>query len=232
MYKLLNFFLETIKTKFDKDTLKLLTKQKMLSPVIFEKDGKLEYLNEEQFEKTFDVEYLPNLYFENLKQLRSVYTKCKKALKIGDIAEKEIWLGTYFEEEITSGKTPKVYIKWIDEYKGYGLFALQNLPSGTFIGEYTGFLRKYKRRMDVKNSFCFEYPIGTAAKSKYTIDAKYMGNHIRFVNHSSRPNIIPHLAYCKNMIHVILRASQFIPKGTELTYDYGPRYWQKREKPL
>lgn len=223
-------FLKQINTKIDKDVLLLLTKQKMKKPVIFEKDGKLEYLSDAEFEKIFDVEYISNLHFETLKQLKTIYRKCKKSLKKGDLAEKEIWLGTYFEEEIINGKSPKVYIKWINEYKGYGLFALQDLEEGSYIGEYAGILRKYKRRLDIKNSFCFEYPV--ASNQKYTIDAKYMGNQIRFVNHSKSPNLIPHLALCKNMLHVILRASEFIPKGSELTYDYGPKYWQKREKPL
>jgi uncharacterized protein len=231
MFDFLEQILDIFKLKIEKEALMLLVKQKMKAPLALEIDGKLEFLDQKDFEKLFEVEYLPNLFFKDLTLLKTMVKKCKKAIKMGDMAEKETWLGTYFENEILNFLSPKVYLKWINEYKGYGLFALKDLKADTFIGEYTGFLRKYKRKMDEKNSYCFEYSLGLK-KTRYTIDAKYMGNYVRFINHSFNPNITPHIAYCKGIAHVFLMSKEFIPKGTELTYDYGPRYWQKREKPL
>jgi uncharacterized protein len=209
----------------------LLKKQQTTVSVKVEKDGALSMASVEDFNKIFEVEYLPNLFFENPKLLRKTARRIKRGIKIGSLSEREIWLGTYFQNEVQNGYSARVYIKWIDEFKEYGLFADQNLKEGAYICEYTGTVRKYKRRLDKKNSYCFEYKIGDERKSHLTIDAKEMGNYARFINHSETPNLEPFAALVNGIIHIILRAKQPISKGTELTYNYGPKYWQKREKP-
>ena len=135
------------------------------------------------------------------------------------------------ENEIVTGYIPNVFIKRIDHYKGYGLFALSNLKKDSFIGVYTGYIRKHKKRLDRKNGYCFEYQTLFSKKTPFTIDAKYGGNYTRFINHSYKPNLSLFLAYCKNIMHIILVTNRDIEKGEELTYDYGENYWKKREKP-
>ena len=227
--KLLKDLLGKIRKKEPLD-ISVLKRNKSLSKIIIKEDDKLKILSESDFEKKFDVKYLPNLLFKDLKMLKDVQSKSQKALKDLDIAEKEIWLGTYYEKEIKFGRVANAYIKWIDEYKGYGLFALFDLKPETFIGEYTGEVRRHKKALDEKNSYCFEYKIGSS--SKYTIDAKYMGNIIRFINHSFLPNLTTAAAYQGGIVHIILKTNSYIKKDSELSYDYGPTYWKKRENPL
>ena len=214
----------------DVDSFCFLKKQKMIEPVFFMKEDKIIKLSSEEFYKIFDVEYLPSLYFSNLALLKKVIILCKKQILKGFIAEKETWLGIYFEEKLKKFSSAPVYIKWIDERKGFGLFAMRDLKENTFIGEYTGEVRKYRKRDDNKNCYCFEYKLGK--HSSYTIDAKYMGNITRFINHGFSANLTTWPAYSDQNMHIIMKTNAFIPKDTELTYDYGPTYWKKREKPF
>jgi len=212
------------------ESYRYLKKGKGRKNILIKIKDKIENFSCERFEKFFDVEYLSNLYFKDIKILRKAVLKCKKAIRMGYIAEKEIWLGTYYSEEIEQGDTSKVYIKWIDPYKEYGLFALEELREDCFIGEYTGLVRRHKSRLDKKNGYCFEYQIGY--KSPFTIDAKYCGNYLRFINHSYKPNLSLFPAYYRGIIHIIMKTNRSVKKDEELTYDYGPNYWKKREDPI
>lgn len=216
----------------DTETFLFLKLQPVKRPVLIKKKDKIEYFSSIQFEKEFGVKYIKNLYFENLCLLKKIVGKSARAIKDGDIAEKELWFGTYYEKELINGGEDKdcFYIKWIDFNKEYGLFALFDLPKDTFIGEYVGVVRPHRIRLDRKNGYCFEYPIGSFRKSKYTIDAKYMGNSMRFINHNKNPNLSLFPAFYK-IPHIILKTNRFIKKDEELTYDYGPNYWKKREDP-
>jgi SET domain-containing protein len=64
------------------------------------------------------------------------------------------------------------------------------------------------------------------------IDAEEKGNFTRFINHSDEPNLTSRWIVVDGIYHVILFANQLIPKGTQLTYDYGPNYWSQRPGPL
>lgn len=228
---ILNFFLDEIKP-LSPDSLLFLKKQKMDKPILMMKGSMVEKISPEEFYHIFEVEYHPTLFIKELKVLKKIVKRCKRQIRQGYISEKEIWSGTYFEEEIKHFPTTPVYIKWIDERKGYGLFALHDLKKDSYIGEYTGEVRKFRRMKDSKNSYCFEYQIGEAKRSHYTIDAKYMGNVVRFINHDYSPNLSTFAAYSNEIMHIILKTSKFIPKDTELTYDYGPKYWKDRENPV
>jgi hypothetical protein len=208
-----------------------LKKRETKNKIFFKKEKNFLAFTSHDFYEYFEVKYMPFLYFERVKDLKSVIYLCKKAKKKEKIGEKEIWFGTYYENEIVNGYIPNVFIKWIDYHKGYGLFALSNLKKDSFIGVYTGHVRKHKKRLDRKNGYCFEYQTLFSKKTPFTIDAKYGGNYTRFINHSFNPNLSLFLAYCKNIMHIILVTNRDIEKEEELTYDYGENYWKKREKP-
>jgi hypothetical protein len=220
------------KLSLSSDALSLTNKQKQLNNILIKKNEIIQKITPKDFFELFNVEYLPNLYFQDKKILKKIIKKCKKRVKNGSIYEKEIWLGIYHKDKINSSFSAPVYLKWIDDCKGYGLFALCDLKKDTYIGEYTGVVRKHKRQLDKKNSYCFEYKLGDEKKAKFTIDAKYMGNYVRFINHSYSPNIMPYAAYTNGVIHIILKTNSDVFKGQELFYDYGPTYWKKREAPV
>jgi hypothetical protein len=196
-----------------------------------EKD-KFYKFSKKEFYKFFEVEYLKNVYIEKLKTLKNIIKACDRGKKLNVISKKEIWLGIYYGKEILNGIIPDVYIKWIGREKGFGLFAKKDLKKGKFIGVYTGLLRKHNRFLDRKNSYCFEYQTGFYKKTPYTVDAKYMGNYTRFINHNFIPNLNLYNAYLYGITHIILVTNEFVKKDSELFYDYGENYWKKREEPI
>lgn len=200
-------------------------------PILFEHEGNLISWGKKEFEKEMEVEYLSGLEFLNEKVYEKIVKKCQKAKKIKEIGQKEMWNGSLFEKEISSGKAGDSFLRWTGAKRGYGLFATRDLPKGYYVGEYTGVVRPFSRWKDRKNCYCFEYKTNPHNKTSYTIDAQDKGNLIRFINHSAHPNITPQLAYCNEIMHLIFITNQSIAKGAEFTYDYGPTYWSKRENP-
>lgn len=200
--------------------------------ILFERGNEQQLLDEKNFETTFQVKPVFHLEFAKPKYKDILLRKCEKALKQGWITAHQVWLGTYYQKEIENAAIPNVYIRWIDNRKGFGVFANDWIGKKQFVGEYTGTIRKRKKKLDQTNSYCFEYVIGEGLDTKFTIDAKDVGNHIRFVNHSSKGNLDPMLVFSGGLMHVILYANRHIEKGEELTYDYGEDYWAKREAPV
>ena len=126
---------------------------------------------------------------------------------------------------------PQTYVKWVDPLIGYGLFAGENIPQYSFIGEYTGVIRKRKSKSDRYNDYIFGYVVAIK-DTPFVIDAKEKGNYTRFINHCDEPNLFSTWMISKGVCHVILFARHAISKGTQLTYDYGPNFWKKRSSPL
>jgi len=195
------------------------------------KDNKLFLYTKKQFEDLLEIEYTLKLCFDNLKIKNKIKKLCVKAGNEGLLTKENIWFGHYYENEIKTHFIPNVYIKWINSVKEFGLFANTNFFENAFLGEYTGNVKKYKKIIDDKNSYLFEYSIGYK-KTSFTIDAREKGSLIRFVNHSSKPNVTPLSVYLDGAMHIIFRTNRKIKKDEELTYDYGPYYWRRREKPL
>jgi hypothetical protein len=183
-----------------------------------------------EFEAALGLSFLPNLTFSKSKVFDKIVKRCQKADRKGEIERRQKWLGTLFAEDIERGNHPDLIIKWCDEKIGYGVFAETDLPPFTFIGEYTGAVRK-RCRADKKNSYCFDYSIGEGKKSPFIIDAEKQGNITRFINHSNAPNLEPISVLSGNLMHVILLTRSWIKKGQQLTYDYGEDYWKKRTTP-
>jgi len=56
--------------------------------------------------------------------------------------------------------------------------------------------------------------------SDYVIDASFMGNQARFLNHSCQPNCGSKIIRVNNERKIVFYAKQDINIGTEITYDY------------
>lgn len=183
------------------------------------------------FEKAMQLTFLPNLAFSCSSVFNKIEKLCQKAHKRGEIEKRQKWLGALFAEDIEHGIHPDLVIRWVDGRVGYGVFTAKDLAPFTFIGEYTGEVRK-RCREDRKNSYCFDYSIGEGKKSAFIIDAEKKGNITRFINHSDTPNLEPISVFSNNIMHVILLTRSWIAAGSQLTYDYGEEYWKKRQPPL
>lgn len=195
------------------------------------KNDKIMLFTKAQFEDLLEIEYASELSFDSLKIEQKVKKMCVQAGKDGLLTKENIWFGFYYANEIKTHFIPDIYIKWIDLVKEYGLFANRDFYPNAFMGEYTGNIRKYNKVIDDKNSYLFEYGIGYK-KTPLTIDARERGALIRFVNHSFKPNIAPLSVYLDGAMRIIFRTNRKVKKDEELTYDYGPFYWKRREKPI
>lgn len=183
-------------------------------------------------DREFDFEWLERLEFETPAVEKKVLKESAKAIRKRQITEKEKFLGINFHREIVSGYCLDLSVQWIDERIGYGVFAKGPIPSGSFIGEYLGVVRKRRGRKDRSNDYTFEYAIGEWIRNPFIIDAKEKGNITRLINHSKEPNLESVSVYADGKMHIILIAIKPIPKGAQLTYDYGATYWKKRQARL
>lgn len=100
---------------------------------------------------------------------------------------------------------------------GSGVFALERIPRGTFIVEYTGQKisaaesdRREARYLNRGRIWCFKM------NSRWARDAAIGGNIGRYVNHACRPNCYSEIVGDR----IWIRALRDIRTGEELTYDY------------
>lgn len=185
----------------------------------------------QDFERILNVRFLPQLECADAKIRKKIEARHKRALAKEWITPRQKWLGHYHAKGIRGELPIDLTIAWIDATIGYGVFTNRAIPTGSFVGEYTGLLRKRRFWGRWKNLYCFDYTIGERKSTSLVIDCQDSGNHTRFINHSDHPNLELVSVYCDERIHVILYAKTSIQAGTQLCYDYGTEYWEKRGKP-
>lgn len=199
--------------------------------IIVEKDDKTLVLSPSELGSFLGITYFPQIAFLKSRDFLKIARKTARYRAKQWFELNQLWLGTYFQKEILSSELPPVRLRWIDEKVGWGVFAEQDLKPMTFVGEYSGLIRR-QRRADSKNAYCFQYSIISGEPTVYTIDAFERGGIVRFINHSNKPNVKSALATDRYLTHVVLFTSRKILKGEQLCYDYGPTYWKKRSQPI
>lgn len=185
-----------------------------------------------ELEKQFNIRWFPTLQFQTVKISQKVIARSAYAMQKKEYIPQARWLGIHYQKEMANGYLPQITIQWIDEKWGFGVFAVEDIPPGRFVGEYTGIVRKRKFFTDTKNNYCFEYTIGNWERNPFVIDAERQGNHTRFINHSSEPNLEPFSVFSGDVMHIILITKSLIKSGQQLCYDYGDNFWKKRSQPL
>lgn len=200
--------------------------QQRTHKVLHPNDHEIRLYSTEEFERVMQVKFQANLTFQNDKVLQKTQKLCLKASENEEFDRKQKWLGVLFAPEIEEGREVDALIQWIDPKMGYGVFATKDLPPFTFIGEYTGEVRK-RKWADNRNYYCYDYAIGE--KSPFLIDAEKSGNLTRFINHSRSPNLEPLSVLSGGLMHLILLTTRWVKSGEQLLYDYGPEYWKKRK---
>ncbi|HEX2579429.1 MAG TPA: SET domain-containing protein-lysine N-methyltransferase [Rhabdochlamydiaceae bacterium] len=182
----------------------------------------------EELEKRIPFKYIPQLVFEDQSD---VVARGKAKDQNNLITPQALELGRKYINKITSAYIPKVSVRWISGKVGYGLFAEEPIAAGSYVGEYTGIVRKNDRRyFEPLNNYCYEYPVDDEIGRSLVIDAT-QGNLTRFINHRSNPNLQPVHVFYDGYYHLIFIALRSIELGEELSYDYGESYWYLRDKP-
>lgn len=162
-------------------------------------------------------------------ELSSIENKTKNDLKDMD---------NYIDNEskygqlIIDNKMADIYVKFMDDEVGYGVFANNDIESGDFIGEFTGVIKKDDDIDDT--TWAWSYPSDEYKDElkipKAAVDAKWQGNGMRFVNHSDNENVGVTRAFVDGFFRTIYYAQKNIKKDSELLVNYGKAYWSHRRK--
>jgi SET domain-containing protein len=182
-----------------------------------------------ELEEKIPFKYLSSLMFEDQAE---VLARGQDKHQNNQVSLESQKLGKKFIEKIEAAYIPLVSVRWISDQVGYGLFAEEEITLGSYVGEYTGIVRRNDRRyFEPLNNYCYEYPVDDEIGRSFVIDAT-QGNLTRFINHSSHPNLKPIHVFYGGYYHLIFIALQQIKKGEQLSYDYGENYWYLRSSPV
>ena len=185
-----------------------------------------------EFEDLMQIQYTSQLIYQKPAIYENILKRCQKCPWDDYFGMRQKWLGTFHEKEILSGYLhPELVIAWIDERLGYGVFTNKDIPAQALIGEYAGEVKRKRWLRNKRNGYCFDYSAGDFFTPPYLIDAEKKGSLVRFINHSDEPNLEPIPLIAGKVLHIVIYSRCFIPKGSQLTYDYGIDYWAKREDP-
>lgn len=201
---------------------------KKIIKVMHEGDTELLKYDLDHLRRVLGVRYLSHLKFSDYDQLKEVINQCPFMLRTW-IGNENRELGEKYRQQLVEGFIADVTIKWIDDEMGYGVFANQDLPEGTYIGEYTGLVRHLIRGQQDYNAYSFHYPTRFWSWNYFIIDAMHEGNELRFLNHSNQTNLKPMCLVDRGLLHMAFLTNQSITAGTELTFDYGIDYWRHRQ---
>ena len=201
-------------------------------------DKKIHTMPISDFEKRLKIDYINQLEFENVNDIIWVVNQCKRKLIRKQLINKDMlpsssknkWLLAMHEKSLKKEQKDHFYIKWISSYLGYGVFAAKDLPDLTYIGEYTGVVKKRWFKKNRYNDYIFRYTAGPK-ETPFVIDAQDKGNFARFINHSNCPNLTCQWVITGGITRIILFTNTFIQKGKQLTYNYGDYYWRSRTPP-
>nr|XP_059883691.1 LOW QUALITY PROTEIN: histone-lysine N-methyltransferase SETD2-like [Delphinus delphis] len=122
----------------------------------------------------------------------------------------------------------------LTEKKGWGLRAVKDLPSNTFVLEYCGEVldhKEFKARVKeyARNRNIHYYFM--ALKNDEIIDATQKGNCSRFMNHSCEPNCETQKWTVNGQLRVGIFTTKLVPSGSELTFDYRfQRYGKEAQR--
>lgn len=109
------------------------------------------------------------------------------------------------------------------EKKGYGLRALTDLSSNSFIMEYIGEVitqNEFLHRTREYDAQGFKHYYFMTLKNDEVIDATRKGCLARFMNHSCRPNCVTQKWVIGKKMRIGIFTSRNIKAGEELTFDY------------
>jgi SET domain-containing protein len=115
----------------------------------------------------------------------------------------------------------KVMVKVKRARAGLGLFALQQIPAGKRIIEYTGPLISNAEVEKRRGKYFF------GVNSKWSIDGSPRQNTARYINHSCSPNAEAFISGRR----VWIWSKKSIKAGEEITYNYGEEYFNDLIKP-
>jgi hypothetical protein len=138
----------------------------------------------------------------------------------------------YLKECVAKEYQAPIYIQWVNDAVGYGVFAKDLIHEGDYVMEYAGCVC-----FSVSDStYAWAYPCVPGGfgieKKRYMIDARLCGGEGRFVNDPmdiEQLNLSLGLVYLNGAYHNIYLAVKDIHPGEQLFVSYGDAYWSDRK---
>ena len=190
--------------------------------VRYREGGPIQSYSANECQARFGFHLLSHLAFADSSTYIQVKRDIVRAIRHRHLPEYAERFGIAFRRQVDAGIGADLLIQWINERIGYGTFASAPLAAGTFVGEYSGVVRRCSRFFGNTNAFCFRYPLPSWSWFIYTIDAASHGNPTRFINHDPlSPNCNAVTTINNDLLHICIYANRTIAAGEELTFDYG-----------
>ncbi|PCI75372.1 hypothetical protein COB21_05760 [Candidatus Aerophobetes bacterium] len=195
------------------------------------KDQAIHSISIAELEKKLKFTFLHHLEFASYRDFLAMSKKGAKSLKDTQTRQMNHWMCSLHQNSmLVKPNFSHFYIRYISRYIGYGIFAAKKIPALTFIGEYTGVITpKFGRKKEL-NDYIFDYS-AARKNSRFIIDASKKGNFTRFINHSTRPNLLARWIMIKGICHIIFFTKDPVDKDEQLTYNYGEIFWRRRFEP-
>jgi hypothetical protein len=116
---------------------------------------------------------------------------------------------------------PRLELFKTPDGRGWGLRALEDIPKGSLVQEYIGEVLTTEAFRNRAASYGPNKPVYFFnINSEMVIDASAMGSMARFINHSCGPNCHTEKWSVGAETRIAIVASEGIPKGSEVTYNY------------
>lgn len=201
--------------------------QKLLS--VLKKQSEIQsrkYSSATEIKKLFEdlgLVYLENNKKDaNVKKLESIYAPEVYAQDVEMYQHR----ANMYSKAIEAQQRASMYVAWVSDNVGWGVFAQKDIREGEFIQEYVGVIERVDKDFDATYAWDL-CPFAT--KDILAVDSRLAGNEMRFVNHSNHPNILSLVIITKdNTFHVCYVANAFIKAGEQLLVSYGNSYWVSR----
>ncbi|KAF8308267.1 SET domain-containing protein [Clavulina sp. PMI_390] len=141
-----------------------------------------------------------------------------------------------YNKVVMKGRTVKISVKKTKN-RGWGISAAENIPQGTFLGYYAGEVVTASEALErgaiydqAGSSYLFDLDFdeheSPTTFEAFSVDARYVGNHTRFFNHSCNPNcaITPVQSKSRDprLYNLAVFSKVDVKDGEELTFDYAP----------
>lgn len=151
-----------------------------------------------------------------------------------------------FAQSVLCGRNVHVVVRkhHLKSRKGWSVLAAQDIPRGTYIGEYTGDIistrrmqARFAQRESSHNTMNYVLVLRERASRpnggeggerasfsalRTIVDATDRGCFTRLINHSCEPNLTLTAVRLRSLIpHLVLFAQRDIEQGEELSFDYG-----------
>ncbi|MEI8092769.1 MAG: SET domain-containing protein-lysine N-methyltransferase [Spirochaetales bacterium] len=141
-------------------------------------------------------------------------------------------LTSRYGDALRAGETAPLCLADAGAGIGWGVFASAPLLEGALVGEYSGVIQSLTDApADAQvgghflSDYSWNYPDELPDGSAFEVNAFYEGNHLRYVNHSSKPNCAVDHTLVDGLFVTFFRVTEPIPVGGQLFVDYGDEYW-------